>query len=143
MLLALAVLVTGFNVAGYIPRHAYAEAVAKPPNTGRQWSYIAGTLLSTTATTLQLATQSSTDLGPAATVMIMNDDAAGGDDIWYSFDTTTIAAAPTAGSTGSKIYTIKPQEKLSYDIMATSLTLRSATGSGSTGLCRVHVTYPK
>ena len=97
------------------------SAVANPPSQGYCWQCSVGAGSATTVDLTVGATK-----GPTASLLICNDEVAGGSDVYVSAGTTTPAAPGTNGGTS---WVIKATEKINIDGRWTWLKLLSSSGT--------------
>lgn len=97
------------------------SAVSQPPTQAYCWEAAPGAV---TATTIDLTAAST--LGPTASILICNDEAAAGASVYC----TTNGATPAApGASGGRSWVIKATEKINIDGRYTTLKLLSSSGT--------------
>lgn len=91
-----------------------------------------------TAQLVEIQTTTGQKVGPTASLTVCNDDAAGGQDLWVSFNGT--ASDPGSTFTASNTFVVKATEKLAIDGQFLRFSVMCAT-AGQTVPTRVICTY--
>lgn len=131
-----AILMVLIALAGVVPPMvpAHAGAVSTPAVLTKQFSGTA----TDTAQLVQIQSTSGQKVGATVSVLVCNDDAAGGEDLWINFNGT--AADPGTAFAESSTFAVKPGERINVDGQFLRASVRDATG-GQTLPCRIIASY--
>lgn len=111
------------------------SALTQPPLKARGFEFSAATALIANGVDTLVDLQA-TNVGPTASILVINDNAGGGTDLLMSMNTST-APAPTA-TTISTTFRIKPGNQFNIDGRWTGCAMR---GDGGTVAARIVATY--